>query len=609
MFILQIADMHIGSAEKCSDGEENIVRKVVEYVKEKVPKNERLLLVVCGDLIDSAPIEEDKQVDSIEAINRFKYAWDILKIFFDELRQDYLFNIKICIGNHDITHMEEFEKSIPTWYGNTEDLESYKNVYSVLCEKENTEFLFINSCHDGDYKKGTIPYEYLSDLLLRNKEYRNKVFVLHHTIMSMDDNDNSSIRNAAELVNLIDKHSVSLVLHGHTHGQNVLTLGSKGCNVVGIGALFSRDFADVNSQFNLVEFSHGQVIDVQNITYHHDRKSDPFDSKVVKCTQKINYISGSNFETVYMELIERLTAFGSIYNMCIEIENEFNNFSKELHTFLDDEKLGEYTYFDLARLWEEQGEDKDSPLYFSHGQFFNPEDRKGIDYIIKELSQKNTSSRAVISTVNTYNILNIKSDGILPSLMSVQFSKDDAGIMYVNMSLRALEVSRFLKINICEVLYLLNKVKEKICFEKVHISIHAFRVQIIDDFSCFLKSKIDINYSSARLMKMLNGKKYKEVVALLEDKKSHNETIINITGIKELYEALTICCEGEREENVKTEKEAMKYVNELIILYSALKEYREGHSVVDSSIKEYERRIRETIDSICNLLKQSCEED
>lgn len=109
-------------------------------------------------------------------------------------------------------------------------------------------------------------------------------------------------------------------------------------------------------------------------------------------------------------------------------------------------------------------------LYFTHAQFYTD----GVKYIITELIKKPTSNRALYSLINQGDIRNSGDDPI-PSFMTLQ-CQIDQDVLYCTCYFRALEVSKFLKINLEEIRQTLVEIYDGVPrFTKVDLTIFAFR--------------------------------------------------------------------------------------------------------------------------------------
>lgn len=615
MYIVQVADLHVGSEVKASRDEKDIIEAGINKIKSIVPPGEEILISVCGDIIDSKGL---KKSDCDKIKSRYREAAEYLQKYFDELEKLYSVKMKFCPGNHDITHVKEFVECMGE-LDSDKDLtkEHMLNGYSYFAEKENTYFLFLNSCYKSQYKMGKIHFTRLEELLRNIPDSANKILVLHHTIMSMDDDDSSSIRNAARLLGIIDNNNISGVLHGHIHGRDILTIGKSECKIIGSGALFSRGNPDVNSQFNIINYQKGIFLNIKSCIFIADSRSlkecwDELDIGDINCK---NLFCGHNFELVYRELMNKLEAMAPLHNVVLQINTTYNEFENNLKRFLENDKLKigkkEYDYFALAEMWE--AEDIPEVLYFNHGSFFSVDGRHGIKDIAEQLKNKPTSNRAILTTSDMRMVkksFEQQKQNMLPSLMSIQFSKDKTGnVLYVHMNLRALEAGRFLKINICESYYLLEKLKHfGIQFENVNLTITAFRVQEREKFNCFMKADIDKMNQSRLTGKVMSGKigKIEEICGMLEEKRDATETIANSEGIKNLSEAMEV--ENEEGEH-RYSKDIIDSIGKVLKSYEELEKIHEESSILSDGERKCEKEIETELGNLIEKLKELGKED
>ena len=73
MYILQIADLHIGSATRASRNEKEIVYAGIRQIYKIVPQGEDILICICGDLIDSKELNDNQEV--VERIEKLEKYW------------------------------------------------------------------------------------------------------------------------------------------------------------------------------------------------------------------------------------------------------------------------------------------------------------------------------------------------------------------------------------------------------------------------------------------------------------------------------------------------------------------------------------------------------
>ena len=104
MYIVQMADLHIGASDPTIPEEEEFFLKSAELIKNQIPREETILICLCGDIIDSKGMKEGS---SNETEDRYKKAESLITKFKDEIKKEYNVIIKCCPGNHDATHMDD----------------------------------------------------------------------------------------------------------------------------------------------------------------------------------------------------------------------------------------------------------------------------------------------------------------------------------------------------------------------------------------------------------------------------------------------------------------------------------------------------------------------
>jgi len=123
---------------------------------------------------------------------------------------------------------------------------------------------------------------------------------------------------------------------------------------------------------------------------------------------------------------------------------------------------------EAAKGW--RSEVRPPEYYFTHAEYYTD----GVKHIINELKEKPTSNRALYSLIAQKDIRN-SGDTPIPSFMTLQ-CQIDKDVLYCTCYFRALEVSRFLKINLEEIRQTLVEIYEGVPqFTKVHLTIFAFR--------------------------------------------------------------------------------------------------------------------------------------
>ena len=553
-YIVQMADFHFGGTCPGTESEKDILKKMTERLQAEIPKGSEVVFCACGDYIDSKPIPDGVSTRALtedQITARYEEAREAIEsAVIKPLQKTYDLKIGLCVGNHDTTHIDAMNRFSQAMISKDID-----KTYSIHLDSENVDFIFINSCPPSDYSHGEIDYDYLENRLQALSPDSTKYFILHHTLMSMDEHDQSCVRQVPRLIKLIDEYSIKAVFHGHTHGQYVVRVGIVGCPIIGVGAVYVRDYPNVNSQFNLICCNSGIVISAVNFQYHADLATisgcDGFDKIPIHMSKEGNFFYGRTFSKVYNELVKKVQAESRLYHVHLHVKSSFDEFRTDVErNFGDQVELKtldyKYSYSKLAEMWEAPQLDE-KVLYFNHGMHFSKAPyHSGIDYIIHEIGEKRTTSRAVLVTVNTKDISETAPDALLPSLLSIQAGFDqNQTTLHVTMTLRALEASRFLKINICEALFIAKKIYSKYRFSNIEVVISAFRVQIKEQFGCFLKAKLDTEAQQSRMMVTLSSLRYSDdsaviadeigkIIRLIQDKKLRSETVIVTNGIEKL---------------------------------------------------------------------------
>lgn len=604
MYIIQMADLHIGSSKPTVPSETEIILKSAELIKAKIPKEETILICLCGDIIDSKDLGSEA---SVETKRRYNEAIELIENFKEELtKEGYKIVVKCCPGNHDATHMDELYNFVKKVDTNPPLKTKLQQCYTVEVEGSETKIIFVNSCKNKEFKKGCIDYTALEDEL-QNAQYEKKIIILHHTVMSMFEEDDSSIRNAAKLVGLIDEYNVIGVLHGHIHGREILSLGKNHCKIIGTGALFTRENSNVNSQFNIIKLKKNIFCKILNCRYNADGGDEPWNTFEMNRVDTENILVSSQFSKAYKQLMDRLDVKTPIYNMRMEIENTYEQFLADLREFFAADKFQigdrEFSYFELAEKW--QAEEIPEELYFNHGSYFKIGGKSGIDFVAEQLKNKPSSNRIVLPTYNIENVNESLDDtNYLPSLVSIQFGKHGK-MLIVHMHLRALEAKRFLKINICEIRYLLEKLKDRaIEFEQVKIIISAFRVQKRERFSCFLKAEID-KMDHDDLVIDVDRKKFSKLCNLFQEKKDATETITKVHGIQTVYDAMQKVNKRDAAEGKKQiyNADILETLEKVLIVYGQLDMIHKTSSISSEKEKLYEKQIVALLESIIKILE------
>lgn len=509
MKILQLSDFHIDSSIDIAEVKGKL-DKMKASLSSRIKPDEVLLICVCGDIIDKGET------------SLFKKA----EIIFDYLKNEVFsaLNVKFEFvpGNHDLCNLKfvGFDNFIKKYIEDPYEYNGKANNHLRLFNGINT--LLSNSSFKRSYEFGMLDITGLKTLPIQEPT----ILVTHHTLLSENDADTSAIRNAYKLMEWIESKNVIAIIHGHTHGYKNILIGEK-CRVIGVGP-FLKQVPDINNQFNLIETSYGRIDKVTNYRFSADL--DCFTSHDVFVEDSRNIFTSSSVKELYDQIVQETKHLKSIYNLKANLSSDFNNFEKEIKSVFGD-------IIPAANDWH--CKTVPESLYYNHGQYMQTDSIWSIDYIIGELKNKSTSSRAIIPLINFDMVANSK-DRFLPSLDIIQFgfADDRRSELFLTMYLRALEVNHFLKINICEAYIMAKQVKDKIrSIEKINLTIVAFKAQYKEKYGCFRKANID-SVTESFLTRTIYEQNYRPVIEMLEEKIDLSETVIQDHGIEKLKNAL-----------------------------------------------------------------------
>ena len=240
-----------------------------------------------------------------------------------------------------------------------------------------------------------------------------------------------------------------------------------------------------------------------------------------------------------------------------------------------------------------QAVEKPETLYINHGKFIG---EHGIDHIINELSNKNNGNRALMSLINQKNILDT-GDRAIPSFMILQFSLED-GNLYVTTYFRALEVSKFLRINIEEIRMIIEQIQENIkTFNTIKLNIFAFRAYINENINTLIRPRIEMMESAEILAYMQSNPSL--IIELLNEKISFSTVIennslgkiIKIVSRPDIYDKIHPCFNGPY---------ICKILNDLITISSTLELLR----TKTSHNKESDELNNQYINTMRKLIKE-----
>ena len=242
-----------------------------------------------------------------------------------------------------------------------------------------------------------------------------------------------------------------------------------------------------------------------------------------------------------------------------------------------------------------------SALHMNHGQYIHKVGN-GIENVISQLKSKHASNRAIISLINQEDIMESK-DNPIPSFMILQFSIEDATKLYVTTYFRALEVSKFLRINTEEIRQIIEKILSNfIRLKEVYLNIVAFRAYIDLDINPLKKPKIDLLKERQFLTYLKPEANLENLIGLLEEKKTSSTVIEyssfnSILGWIEDKENSSLIHPNLKKQLVIT---LFKEIEHILIDLKALREQASHNSSINSKQAEYKAKIEQLVRVIRN---------
>lgn len=262
---------------------------------------------------------------------------------------------------------------------------------------------------------------------------------------------------------------------------------------------------------------------------------------------EIQYKEVHSLEVIASEACERIAA--NQYKINLLLAYELPTQAIVEHPLLDVQETAKQWAADVCP----------DNLYFNHGQY----KVGGVDNIINELKEKPSSNRAIYSLIDQSTIMD-SGDKPIPSFMIFQSILDD-NTLYCNVYLRALEVSKFLRINLEEIRLNINKISQStLRFSKVRLVILACRAHHVPNFNPLEKPKLDL-MSQYQIMKMMNDNRQDFIRNLRKMSEVH--TVLSSQSIKHILELVEGEWPGENKSRlVSLLKETISSVDELIEL-------------------------------------------
>lgn len=254
-------------------------------------------------------------------------------------------------------------------------------------------------------------------------------------------------------------------------------------------------------------------------------------------------------------------------------------------------------YEELAKKF--QNPTKPEDLALNHGEFITKE---GVSHVIKELKHKKASNRAIISLISQKEILQ-SADKPIPSFLVLQFTKEN-DILYITTYFKALEVSKFLKINLEEIRLIIKTITHDIQeINYICLNLHAFRAYAKDNINPFIRIRFH-TLSSVSLYNKIKNSPVELIEYLEEAEELSSTTYIETTGFERLLKIF--------DENLKDElaiPEPLQsclfrnYTKKCMTCLSELKNLREKASHSDEITKAENEYLLNLKKVICEVKK------
>lgn len=257
MNILHLSDLHFGS-NQIAHLESDLLSGLLSLVSHI--DDEELFVVLSGDI-------------TFQGISR---GYDQATRFFDIVLSRTKVkpkNILLCPGNHDLNNnhswplknFDSFSYSL-----RKDDVFTYSNKNIAIYTKDNFLIVGLNSLYKLDHRYGMVDVNKLSDILRFTESIEGmvKIAFLHHHLINQFETDISVLRNAYDLLYLLDTYKFSLVFHGHQHCNQFMPIGQSKIILCGVRTLnfITKGYITGANHYNITNNS----ITINNYTYLKD---------------------------------------------------------------------------------------------------------------------------------------------------------------------------------------------------------------------------------------------------------------------------------------------------------------------------------------------------
>ncbi|WP_168169828.1 metallophosphoesterase [Exiguobacterium sp. HVEsp1] len=222
--ILHLSDVHFPS-ENFAITERELKYGIINFLN-SIDDNQ-VYLLISGDITLKGEKKGYQEA--------YMFFEDIIKGTNGKIHKD---NILLCPGNHDIVKESYFKDFNEFSYKLRNDNAFLYGVHSSVTslQKENVFFLGINSVYHLNHEYGLVNIDDI-EYVLKNASISpltRKIAFTHHHLINQFVKDTSSIRNAHQLLLLLDHYGFEAIFHGHQHTSTKLVLGESNMITVGV---------------------------------------------------------------------------------------------------------------------------------------------------------------------------------------------------------------------------------------------------------------------------------------------------------------------------------------------------------------------------------------
>jgi 3',5'-cyclic AMP phosphodiesterase CpdA len=221
--VVHISDLHFGAQELIYTHRE--LQYGLSQVFEEL-KNNKAFLLITGDITFRGQAQGYTEAES--------FVRGILTTNAIESKK-----LLLCPGNHDIVLSSDtpFKKFDAFSYALRHDgIFTYSSRNFVSYETDDALLVGLNTAFRLDHQYGSVDIESLRDFLSTIPKPSNKLRIafLHHHLINQFERDSSALRNAYDLLMLLDEHKFDYIFHGHQHSNQFMPIGEAKMRIFGV---------------------------------------------------------------------------------------------------------------------------------------------------------------------------------------------------------------------------------------------------------------------------------------------------------------------------------------------------------------------------------------